>query len=440
MKKKSRGNADYGGNHDLFQKILFTLLLLVIYRLGSHIPLPGVNVDALNSIMKNHTGGILGMFNVLTGGSLGRMSIFTLNIMPYITASIVIQLITSISKEFSELRKSGEAGRQKINFYSKCLAVMVAIFQGYGIAVGLETFSYQGVELISDPGYLFRLTATLCLMSGTVIVIWFADQIALKGIGNGSSVIIFAGIVSGFIPACGTLLRMGHDGALSIQFIFICIISVLLLVGFIVFVETSQKRIKIQYPSRQVGNKMFAGESSYLPMKINMAGVIPPIFASSLLLLPTTVVGFQDASSSSILQTTIATYLGQGKPLYISLYVLLIFFFCYFYSSIIFNPEETADNLRKSGAYVAATRPGKQTSQYLKKIISRLNFVGASYIAFVCAIPELAIAKFSVPFYIGGTSVLIVIGVVLEISSQIQSHLFSKRYERFNNKVNIMRA
>lgn len=435
MKKKNRREDVTNDNVDLVKKILFILLALVAYRLGSHIPLPGINTDVLGDIMLTHSKGMLGMFNVLTGGSLGRMSIFTLNIMPYITASIVMQLVTVISKEFADLRKSSE-GARKMGFYTKALAMFLAVFQGYGITLGLEVLAHKGIALVSEPGHLFKLTATICLLSGTVIVIWLADQISSKNIGNGSSIIIFTGIVSGLIPSCAALFQMGRNGVISTHVILLCTTSVILLVAFIVFMETSEKRIALYHPRRQVGNKMYAGDNTHLPMKLNVAGVIPPIFASSLLLFPSTIAGFHEGSS---LQRVVANYLAQGKPIYIVLYVFLMFFFCYFYSSIVFNPEETAENLKKSGCYIPGVRPGKNTCDYLKNIINRITFIGASYIALVCALPELIIANSSIPFYIGGTSVLIVVSVILDLSVKIRIHLLNQRYRHLGNKVNVMR-
>jgi preprotein translocase subunit SecY len=392
----------------------------------------------LDDIVRAQGKGMLGMFNVLTGGALGRMSVFTLNIMPYITASIIMQLLSVVSKEFSELKKSGEAGRQKINQYSKYLAVALALFQGYGISVGIESLNYQGTQLINDPGIYFRIATMFSLMGGTVIVIWFADQINLKGIGNGSSVIIFAGIVSGLLPSISSLLEMGRNNVISTQFLLFCFVVVISMILFIVFMEKAHRKLLVQYPRKQVGNKIYAGDSTHLPMKINVSGVIPPIFASAILLFPSTIAGFGGESVSGW-QKFVVTYLSQGKPLYIFLYITFIMFFCFFYSTIIFNPEETAENLRKNGAVIIGRRPGNQTRDYLQTILTRITVIGATYIAIVCAVPEVLTSQFSMPFYLGGTSLLIVISVILDLSSQIQSHMLSNRYMNLMKKVNVMR-
>jgi len=441
MKKNQSQNFGnpLSGKGDLGKKIFFVIFILIIYRLGTYIPLPGVNLSILDNIVKEQAKGILGMFNVLTGGALGRMSIFTLNIMPYITASIIMQLMTVLSKEFSELRKSGEAGRQKINQYSKYLSVVLALFQGYGIAVGIESLNYKGISLISDPGIYFRIVTMFTLMGGTIVVIWFADQINMKGIGNGSSVIIFSGIVSGLLPAVFSLLEMGKSNVVSTQFIILCFIAIVAIIVFVVFMEKSQRKLLVQYPRKQVGKKIYAGDSTHLPIKINVSGVIPPIFANALLLFPATIAGFSIGGEVTGWRKFVESYLSQGKPLYLILYILFIMFFCFFYSTIVFNPEETAENLRKNGAVIIGRRPGNQTKEYLQYILTRITVIGASYIAVVCAVPEVLTHQFSMPFYLGGTSILIVISVVLDLSSQIQSHLLSNKYAHLMKKANMMR-
>lgn len=441
MKKNQSQNFGnpLSGKGGLGKKIFFVIFVLIIYRLGTYIPLPGVNLSILDNIVKEQAKGILGMFNVLTGGALGRMSIFTLNIMPYITASIIMQLMTVLSKEFSELRKSGEAGRQKINQYSKYLSVALALFQGYGIAVGIESLSYKGISLISDPGIYFRIVTMFTLMGGTIVVIWFADQINMKGIGNGSSVIIFSGIVSGLLPAVFSLLEMGKNNVVSTQFIMLCFITIIAIIVFVVFMEKSQRKLLVQYPRKQVGKKIYAGDSTHLPIKINVSGVIPPIFANALLLFPATIAGFSIGGEVTGWRKFVESYLSQGKPLYLILYILFIMFFCFFYSAIVFNPEETAENLRKNGAVIIGRRPGNQTKEYLQYILTRITVIGASYIAIVCAVPEVLTHQFSMPFYLGGTSILIVISVVLDLSSQIQSHLLSNKYAHLMKKANMMR-
>ncbi|WPX96763.1 preprotein translocase subunit SecY [Candidatus Bandiella euplotis] len=438
-KHKSSSSFSAIGNGDLSRKIFFVIFILVLYRIGTYFPLPGVNLLVLDNIVKAQAKGILGMFNVLTGGALGRMSVFTLNIMPYITASIIMQLLSVVSKEFSEIKKSGEIGRQKINQYSKYLAVILALFQGYGIAVGIESLNYQGTQLISDPGLYFRIATMFSLMGGTVIVIWFADQINLKGIGNGSSMIIFAGIVSGLLPSVSSLLEMGKNNVISTQFLLFCFAIVTFMVLFIVFMEKAHRKLRVQYPRKQVGNKIYAGDSTHLPIKINVSGVIPPIFASAILLFPSTIAGFSSGGDVSVWQKFVAGYFSQGKPLYIIVYICFIIFFSFFYSTIIFNPEETAENLRKNGAVIISKRPGNQTREYIQYVLTRITVIGAAYIAIICAVPEILTSQFNVPFYLGGTSLLIVISVVLDLSSQIQSHMLSSRYANLMKRNNVMR-
>ena len=400
--KSQNFGSSLSSKGDLGKKIFFVIFILIIYRLGTYIPLPGVNLSILDNIVKEQAKGILGMFNVLTGGALGRMSIFTLNIMPYITASIIMQLMTVLSKEFSELKKSGEAGRQKINQYSKYLSVALALFQGYGIAVGIESLNYRGISLISDPGIYFRIVTMFTLMGGTIVVIWFADQINMKGIGNGSSVIIFSGIVSGLLPSIFSLLEMGRNNVVSTQFIILCFIVIAAIIIFVVFMEKAQRKLVVQYPRKQIGKKIYAGDSTHLPIKINVSGVIPPIFANALLLFPATIAGFSIGGEVTGWRKFVDSYLSQGKPLYLILYILFIMFFCFFYSAIVFNPEETAENLRKSGAVIVGRRPGNQTKEYLQYILTRMTVIGASYIAIVCAVPEILTHQFSMLFYLGG--------------------------------------
>ena len=419
----------------LTTNILFVLFLLVVYRLGSHIPLPGVNINILNQMTQYYSRGIFGTFNVLTGGSLGRMSILTLNIMPYITASILMQLFSILFKELAELKKSGSEGRKKIDLYARCFAVFIAMVQGYGIAKGLESFTHNGIVLVENVSFLFRLVAVLCLVSGTVIMMWFADQINTRKLGNGSSIIIFVSIVSGLIPSFISLLQMARDSIVSIQFVFLALMSLLVIVALIVLIETAERRITIYHPRKQVGNKIYSSNQTYLPLKLNIAGVIPPIFANSLLLFPVMVVGFQ---KKSFLQPIVENYLVQGKPLYIFFDIILIFFFCYFYGSIVFNSKETADNLRKTGSYIVGVRPGVNTSKYLTTIVNKLAFVGATYISFICVIPEFIITQCNIPLYIGGTSILIVISVVLELSTKIRVYLLNQKYKHLSNRVNIM--
>ena len=398
--------------------------------------MPGINASALAELSSVQAGGVLGILNMFTGGALGRMSIFALNIMPYITSSIIMQLVTVLFKELENLKKEGESGRQKISQYTRYLTIILALFQGYGIAVGMEGINNDHGSIVLDPGLTFRMVTMITLTGGTIFVVWLSDQITLKGIGNGSSMIIFSGIVAGLPSAAASLLEMGRTGATSIIFILSIFIIVVGLILFIVFMEKAQRRISVQYPKRQVGNKVYGGTSTHLPLKLNTAGVIPPIFASSLLLFPVTIASFASSSASTSTGWVqfIMTYLGHGKPLYVLLYVLLIYFFSFFYTSVIFNPEETAENLKKNGAIILGRRPGKNTAEYLNYILNRLTVIGAIYIAFICVVPEILISGYAMPFYFGGTSLLIVVNVVIDLFTQIQTHLLSGKYENLIKK------
>jgi preprotein translocase subunit SecY len=414
---------------ELKQRIWFTLGALIVYRIGSYIPIPGIDPLALAELFKSQSGGILGMFDMLAGGSLGRMTIFALNIMPYISASIIIQLLTAVMPKLEALKKEGESGRKVLNQYTRYLTVLLATVQAYGISVGLEGFSGPVGSAVLDPGYFFRLQAVITLVGGTMFLMWLGEQITARGIGNGISLIIFAGIVANLPTALAGTLELGRTGALSTLFILILIILVVAVVAFIVFIERAQRRVLVQYPKRQVGNRMFGGENSHLPLKLNTAGVIPPIFASSLLLLPATVAAFGDPSTRPDWLNWLATSLGHGQPLYLILYVSLIAFFAFFYTAIVFNPVETADNLRKYGGFVPGIRPGKTTADHFDYILTRLTVVGAGYLAIICALPEVLIAQYSVPFYFGGTSLLIVVSVTIDTVAQIHSHLLAHQYE-----------
>ncbi|AIF81713.1 preprotein translocase subunit SecY [endosymbiont of Acanthamoeba sp. UWC8] len=414
---------------ELKKRIFFVFLILVIYRIGSYIPLPGIDPLALGELVDSQSGGLLGMFNMFTGGAVGRLSIFTLNIMPYITASIIMQLMTVISTEIGALKKEGESGRKKIAQYTRYLTVCLALFQGYGIAIGIEKMTTSYGSVVVFPGYFFRVVAMFSLVGGTLFVMWLSEQITVKGIGNGSSLIIFTGIVSGLPTAIAAFFEMGRTGALSTFVILLIIGLVFGLIFLIVLMEKAQRRILVQYPKRQVGNKVYGGESSHLPLKINTSGVIPPIFASSLLLFPATIAGFSQSMEVGGWRQFIAENFSHGKPIYIVLNILLIVFFSFFYTSIVFNPDETAENLRKNGGIVLGRRPGKNTAEYFDYILTRLTVIGATYICAVCIIPEILISKYSIPFYLGGTSLLIVVNVVIDIFSQIQTHLLTKQYE-----------
>jgi preprotein translocase subunit SecY len=414
---------------ELKSRIWFTLGALVVYRLGTYIPIPGIDPAVLHDIFARNAGGILGMFDMFSGGALGRMTIFALNIMPYISASIIIQLLTAVSPTLEALKKEGESGRKKLNQYTRYGTVLLATVQAYGIAVGIEGMRAGAETAVLSPGLGFRLVTVVTLVGGTVFLMWLGEQITARGVGNGISLIIFAGIVANLPHALASTLELGRTGAISGFFIIAFLVISVAVVGFIVFMERAQRRILVQYPKRQVGNKMFGGDASHLPLKINTSGVIPPIFASSLLLLPATISNFQANSQSFGWLGNITAYLAHGRPLYMALYVALIVFFCFFYTAIVFNPAETADNLRKYGGFIPGIRPGKNTADYLDYVLTRLTVVGAAYLAAVCILPELLISEYSVPFYFGGTSLLIVVSVTMDTVAQIHSHLLAHQYE-----------
>ncbi len=413
---------------ELKQRIWFTLGALIVYRLGTYIPLPGIDPIVLQDIFSQQAGGILGMFDMFSGGALGRMTIFALNIMPYISASIIMQLMSSVSPKIAALKKEGESGRKIINQYTRYLTVAITTMQAYGIAVGLEGMTSSSGSAVIDPGVFFRFTAVVTLVGGTMFLMWLGEQITARGIGNGISLIIFAGIVANLPSAIAGTLELGRTGALSSLLIVVLILMSVGVIFFIIFIERAQRRIIIQYPKRQQGNKMSGGESSHLPLKLNTAGVIPPIFASSILLMPITIIGFSAGTGPEWL-STVAALLGRGQPLYLAIYVFMIVFFAFFYTAVVFNPEDTADNLKKHGGFIPGIRPGTNTSQYLDKVLTRLTVVGAAYLAAVCLLPEILISRFSVPFYFGGTSLLIVVTVTLDTVSQVQSHLLAHQYE-----------
>jgi preprotein translocase subunit SecY len=422
---------------ELKSRIWFTLGALVIYRLGTYIPIPGIDPAILQDVFSRNAGGILGMFDMFSGGALGRMTIFALNIMPYISASIIIQLLTAVSPTLEALKKEGESGRKKLNQYTRFGTVLLAAVQSYGIAVGLEGMRDGAQSAVLDPGLFFRLVTMVTLTSGTVFLMWLGEQITARGIGNGISLIIMSGIVANLPHALASTLELGRTGAISTVFIIIFLAISVGVVGFIVFMERAQRRILVQYPKRQVGNKMFGGEASHLPLKINTSGVIPPIFASSLLLLPATVANFEANGQSFGWLGEITTYLAHGRPLYMALYVALICFFCFFYTAIVFNPTETADNLRKYGGFIPGIRPGKNTADYLDYVLTRLTVVGAAYLSAVCILPEILISEYSVPFYFGGTSLLIVVSVTMDTVAQIHSHLLAHQYEGLIKKAKL---
>ncbi|PHP65012.1 preprotein translocase subunit SecY [Zhengella mangrovi] len=410
---------------DLKKRIWFTLGALLVYRLGTYIPLPGINPEAFAQAFQQQSRGVLGMFNMFAGGAVQRMAIFALGIMPYISASIIMQLMTSVIPSLEQLKKEGEQGRKVINQYTRYGTVLLATVQAYGIAVGLE----GGNGIVADPGWFFKLSAVITLVGGTMFLMWLGEQITARGIGNGISLIIFSGIVAGLPTAITGTLELGRTGALSTGIILAIIALAIIVIGVIVFFERAQRRLLIQYPKRQVGNRMFQGDTSHLPLKLNTAGVIPPIFASSLLLLPATVAGFANTSEMPAWASTILAALGHGQPFYMALYALLIVFFAFFYTAIVFNPQETADQLKKHSGFIPGYRPGERTAEYIDYVLTRITLVGAVYLVLVCLLPEFLISATGVPFYLGGTSLLIVVSVTLDTVAQVQGHLIAHQYE-----------
>lgn len=413
----------------LKKRILFTLAALVVYRFGSYIPLPGIDPTIMTEIAQQNAGGILAMFDMLAGGALSRMSIFALNIMPYISASIIVQLLTAIYPPFEALKKEGESGRKRLNQYTRYGTVFLSVIQAYGIAVGLEAMTgSMGTSAVMDPGILFRFEAVVTLVGGTVFLMWLGEQITARGVGNGISLIIFSGIVANLPQALLSTLELGRTGALSGVLIAVFMVAAVLVIAFIVYMERAQRRVLIQYPKRQVGMRIYGGESTHLPLKLNSAGVIPPIFANALLLLPVTLSGMLSGDGTTW-YNKIAQHIAQGHALYILFYIALIVFFSFFYTAIVFNPEETAQNLKKSGGFVLGIRPGKQTADYFDFILTRLTVVGAAYLAAVCVLPEVVKLYYTLPFYFGGTSLLIVVSVTMDTVAQVHSHLIAHQYE-----------
>lgn len=418
---------------DLKRRLWFLLGALVVYRIGAHIPVPGIDPNALADLFNSQKGGILGMFNMFSGGALSRFTIFALGIMPYISASIIMQLMSVASPQLEALKKEGEAGRRKITQYTRYGTVILALFQGLGIAVALEAQA----GLVNDPGFMFRLTTVSTLLTGTMFLMWLGEQITERGIGNGTSIVIFAGIASGLPTAVASLLDLVRNNAMNPAFALLILAAVALVTVFLVFVERGQRKILVNYARRQVGNKVYGGQASHLPLKINMAGVIPPIFASSIILMPATVVSWFGNTESMSWLKVIAATLMPGQPIYVALYALAIVFFCFFYTGLVFNSRETAENLKKSGAFVPGIRPGENTARYLDKVLLRLTFAGALYITAVCLLPEFVRMRFSsIPFNFGGTSLLIVVGVTMELMSQIQNYLMTQQYESLMKKAN----
>jgi len=426
----------FGKASELKSRLLFTLGVLLIFRLGTFLPIPGINPGALQQFFEQQSSGILGVFDTFSGGALGRMGIFALGVMPYISASIIMTLMQSSIPSLKALKEQGSKGRKKIIQYSRYLTVIISALQGYGVAVGLESMQTTTGNIVIDPGLFFKMTTVITLMGGTIFLMWLGEQITSRGIGNGISLIITAGIIAGLPRAIVTTLQLGRSGELSVSFILFILLMCLGLIVFIVFIEKAQRRLVVQYPKRQVGNKIYGGQNSHLPLKINTAGVIPVIFASSILLLPNTMSGFGVGASNDIF-LFISSYLGRGQPLYMLLFAFMIIFFAFFYTGIVFNPDEQAENLRKYGGFILGIRPGERTAIYIDYVLTRLTTVGSIYLALVALMPEYLISKTSIPFYLGGTSLLIAVVVMMDFINQVQSHLFAHQYEGLLKKTRL---
>ena len=426
---KQASGSKYG---DLKRRIIFLLLALVVYRIGAHVPVPGIDPEMLTKLFNEQQGGILGLFNMFSGGALSRFSVFALGIMPYISASIIMQMLSYVLPSLESLRKEGEAGRRKITQYTRYGTLALGVFQAFGIAVALE--SQPG--LVLNPGFMFQFTTIVSLVTGTMFLMWLGEQITERGLGNGISIIIFAGIVAGLPAAVSGLFQLVSSGAISPLSAIFVIAIVAAVTAFVVFIERGQRRITVNYAKRQVGNRFYGGQTSYLPLKMNMSGVIPPIFASSLILFPATLAGWFTSGDSTRWIRDLAAALSPGQPLYTLLYAALIVFFAYLYTALVFNPKETAENLKKSGAFVPGIRPGEQTSRYIDKVLLRLTLGGAIYLTFVCLVPEFLNIRFNVPFYFGGTSLLIVVVVTMDFMSQVQAYMMSQQYENLLKKTN----
>jgi preprotein translocase subunit SecY len=440
MAKRTRTPAvapSAGPSQELKQRLLFVLFALVVFRIGSFIPVPGIDPAALAQLFEQQRGTILDMFNMFSGGALGRFSIFAIGVMPYISASIIMQLLSHVEPRLKELRKEGESGRRKITRWTRYATVVLATFQAFGVAVALEGQGGGGSAVVLDPGWGFRITTVATLVTGTVFLMWLGEQISERGIGNGISILIFAGIVAGLPSAVGGTLELARTGELHVLLVFLLMAIALAVTAFVVFVERGQRRITVNYAKRQVGRRMYGGQSSHLPLKLNMAGVIPPIFASSIILFPATLGGwFGDASGMEWLRN-ISTSMSPGQPIYTILYGGMIVFFCFFYTALVFDPKDTAENLKKSGAFIPGIRPGEQTARYIDAVMTKLTLWGAAYIAAVCLLPEFMIVQWSVPFYFGGTSLLIIVVVTMDFMAQVQAHLMSHQYEGLLKKANL---
>ena len=440
LAEKMAANMDmsaFSKADELKKRLWFTVLALIVFRLGTFIPLPGIDPHVLSDIFAKNSGGILGMFNMFAGGALERMTIFALNIMPYISASIIVQLGQTVIPSLASLKKDGEAGHRKITQYTRILTVFITIIQGYGIAIGLEGMhGSAGISAVINPGFVFRFTTIVSLVGGTMFIVWLGEQITARGVGNGSSLIITVGIISNIPSALAQTFELGRVGSMSLPVMAMLLVMVLALIYIIVLVERAQRKIIIQYPKRQVMGRMGAAESSHLPLKINPTGVIPPIFASSLLLLPITIAQLSSENGPAWVQS-LSQMLGHGQPLYLTLYAALILFFAFFYTAVVFNPEETADNLKKHGGFIAGIRPGKNTAEYLDYVVTRLTVLGAVYLVALCILPEILISKLSVPFVLGGTTLLIVVQVTMDFIGQLQSHLIAYQYESLIRKASL---
>lgn len=436
---RAPGQGILGGGKltDLKQRLLFVLGALIVFRIGTHIPVPGIDPVALAEMFKQTQGSIVDLFNMFSGGALERFSVLALGVMPYISASIIMQLMTTVVPSLEQLKKEGESGRRKISQYTRYGTVVLAIFQGLGIAIALEGQRAGGVPVVIDPGIGFKLVTVITLVTGTMFIMWLGEQMTERGIGNGISLIIFAGIVAGLPSAIGGTLELARTGAFQPVFVIVLFVVAILVTGFVVFVERGQRRITVNYAKRQVGRQMYAGQTSHLPFKINMSGVIPPIFASSLILFPATIGSWFGQNESMSWLKDIATTLSPGQPIYVLLYASAIIFFCFFYTALMFNPKETAENLKKSGAFVPGIRPGDQTAKYIDGVMTRLTLAGALYVTIVCLLPEFLIVKWNVPFYFGGTSLLIIVVVCMDFIAQIQAHLMSHQYESLLKKANL---
>ncbi len=423
---------------DLKLRLLFVLLALIVYRIGTHIPVPGINAVALAELFKQTQGSVVDLFNMFSGGALERLSVLALGVMPYISASIIMQLMTTVIPSLEQLKKEGESGRRKITQYTRYGTVVLAIFQGLGIALALQNQGPMGgADVVMDKGPQFLLTAVVTLVSGTMFLMWLGEQMTERGIGNGISLIIFAGIVAGLPQAIGGTLELARTGSFQPLFVLFLFTVAILVTGFVVFVERGQRRITVNYAKRQQGRKVYAGQTSHLPLKVNMAGVIPPIFASSIILFPATLGSWFGQSEGMGWLRDISTALSPGQPIYVVLYASAIIFFCFFYTALMFNPKETADNLKKSGAFIPGIRPGEQSAKYIDGVMSRLTLGGALYVTLVCLLPEIMIVKWNVPFYFGGTSLLIIVVVCMDFMAQIQAHLMSHQYESLLKKANL---